>query len=59
VAARLDALGKPVSAVVTAILGKHYIDGTLGVRIRFSLAGIGQRVENGIATGEDNELPPF
>jgi hypothetical protein len=59
VAPRLDAHGKPVSAVVTAILGRHYIEGTLGVRIRFSLAGIEQRAENCIATGEDNELPPF
>jgi hypothetical protein len=59
VAPRLDAHGKPVSAVVTAILGRHYIEGTLGVRIRFSLAGIEQRSENCIATGEDNELPPF
>lgn len=58
-APRLDAHGKPVSAMVTAILGRDYIDGTLGVRIRFSLAGIKQRVENGLATGENNELPPF
>ncbi len=59
VAAKLDAHGRPVSAVVTAILGRNYIDGTLGVRIRFSLAGIEQREKNRIATGEDDALPPF
>ena len=41
VAARLarvfDEFGKPVTAVVTSITGRHVIDWNLGVRIRFSL----------------------
>lgn len=36
-AERFDAYGHPISAVVTAILGREYIDANLGVRIRFSV----------------------
>ena len=32
-----DAYGRPISAVVTAILGRECIDANLGVRIRFSV----------------------
>lgn len=36
-AGKFDTYGKTVSGKVTAILGKHFIDGQLGLRISFSL----------------------
>jgi hypothetical protein len=45
-AGKFDIYGKAVSGKVIAILGKHYIDSTLGLRIRFSLPGPEQGANN-------------
>ncbi len=55
-AERFDIYGKAVSGKVTAILGKHYIDSTLGLRIRFSLSGHEQGTNNTDTSDNQNEL---
>ncbi len=53
---KLDIYGKALSGTVTAILRKHYIDSTLGLRIRFSLPGPEQGANNTETSDNQNDL---